>query len=271
MNVTHTDKFYKLKMEIMPESVLDQQSYVKEERGDEQYEVKNPIAVTTQHSNVDEVGTRLNTGGDRLESSSNANDDVRHGSLAENSVGEEVEIAPFESSKYYGADVAGQDKPPILMEENRIASQEPTEQDNTTQDEHVSDGDVVIEEEQKVLDEEEDENRDQLNTDMNFDHTDVHELTMSEHRKEHIYENFEARPQRTPNQMFPKVMQHKAYLPPGAPKRAKMYSVVTQPRSGKRSPIPQLYMKSNLAKKTSPSPQQIRDNNTIRQMARSLD
>ena len=54
-------------------------------------------------------------------------------------------------------------------------------------------------------------------------------MTISEHRKEFIYETFEARPRNSPihEQIFPKVMQHKALLPLSAPKRAKLYSVVT--------------------------------------------
>ena len=99
MNVTHTNKFHTLKMEIMTESVLDQQSYVKEERIDDQSpcEMKHPLMITTQHSNVEEIGTRLTTDHDRMESS-DANIDQHNQSLAENSQAEREE-EPLESSK----------------------------------------------------------------------------------------------------------------------------------------------------------------------------
>lgn len=79
----------------------------------------------------------------------------------------------------------------------------------------------------------------------------MHELTMSEHRKELIYENFEARPRRSPahDQLFPKVVQKRSVILPSAPKRAKMYSVMAQGnKSGNRSPVPEIYMQPPAAK-----------------------
>ena len=78
---------------------------------------------------------------------------------------------------------------------------------------------MVIEEEQKVHDEEEEEDlagADCLNQDIATDEQpEEPELTISEHRKEFIYETFEARPRHSPvrEQFFPKVTQHKAPLP----------------------------------------------------------
>ena len=97
------------------------------------------------------------------------------------------------------------------------------------------------------------------------------ELTLSEHRKELIYENFEPRPGLPRLAHGSSSANAKAVLPAHVIKKRDARQKYGKKSPRRPSPIPAVYNKPRPAKQVGPSPQAVRERNTLRKLTRSFD